>query len=335
MKLARFAKIMLISSCCAAPVFAADTLVQKSPHPSCIFAPVKATSAIQWALNLNANDEVPTSPFEPSNSYSYNYVASGNLFDSLGIEHGINLYFSKSADNTWKTYVYIDGTSIGTGVLTFNENGALTSVEGMRNLTFTPSTGAQSPQIISIDMTCSTQFANDDTVINYSQDGHTEGTSFRAVMKLNACPASTPAATSLVKWNINLNANEVTPDTAFDPRDAGTYNFKTNINIHDSLGAPYRLSMYYVKTGVNSWTAYAYMYLIKLGTGTIKFTSNGSIASVEGLDNINWQPYTGAKSPQYFSVDMTCSTQYGSANKIKEKAWQDGHELASSLKKPA
>ncbi len=335
MKLVTFAKIMLISSLCTTPLFAVNTPVQKKPHQSCIFAPVKATSAIQWAFNLSSNDRVPTSPFEPSNPISYDYLASGNLFDSLGIEHGINLYFAKSADNVWKTYVYIDGTSIGTGALTFNESGVLTSVEGMRNLTFIPTTGAQSPQIISIDLTCSTQVAIPDMIISYSQDGHAEGTSFRAALKLNksfadnACPANTVQATTLVKWNINLNANEVIPDSVFDPRDANSYNFKTNINIHDSLGAPYKLSLYYVKNDVNSWTAYAYMYLIKLGSGTIKFTSNGNLASVEGLDNLNWQPYTGAKSPQYFSIDMTCSTQYGSANKIKEKAWQNGHTLAN------
>jgi len=357
MKLRTISTLILISTCASALLSgkamsanysAPDNLKKNAISNSCIFSSVQATSKVQMAINLSSNDSVPSIPFDPSNELSYNYVANGTIFDSLGIEHTLGFYFVKNNLNSWTAHVLIDGNNnIGTGTLEFSTAGNLTSVTGLNNLSWTPSTGATSPQIFSIDMACSTQVSIADQILSFWQDGHTEGPSFHAVLNANhllnknssesSCLTLHPHATTVVKWHINLNAANFIPESPFNPKDVTSYNYKTEIGVFDSLGAPYYLTMYYVKNGINSWSAYAYMYLTSLGSGKLVFNSDGSLTSVKGLDNLSWLPYSGAESPQFFSIDMTCSTQYGSPSGPEEAPWQNGQGsgLSPFLKKPA
>ncbi|NCA70297.1 MAG: flagellar hook protein FlgE [Sphingobacteriia bacterium] len=64
-----------------------------------------------------------------------------------------------------------------------------------------------------------------------------------------------PRATSEVMISANLDSREALPPVQpFDPDDAETYNSVTSIQVFDSQGNPHTLSMFFIKTDVNSWT---------------------------------------------------------------------------------
>src|SRR5262249_16141178 len=68
-------------------------------------------------------------------------------------------------------------------------------------------------------------------------------------------PAS---ATTTLAAGVNLDANEVVPTLPFDVTNASdTSNFSNNITVYDSLGNAHELTMFYAKTGVNTWDWHA------------------------------------------------------------------------------
>ena len=95
--------------------------------------PAKATSTAALVANLNSTDSVPTTtPLDINNTSSYNSKASMTTYDSLGNEHNLNLYFTKTADNTWTVNVK-DGSAadptadVGSFNMTFDTSGQMTS----------------------------------------------------------------------------------------------------------------------------------------------------------------------------------------------------------------
>lgn len=71
----------------------------------------KASDAGSLSGNLDSgNDIVKVTPFDPAKGDSYNYSTQVNAYDSLGNEHAINVYFVKTADNTWSVYS-VDSTA--------------------------------------------------------------------------------------------------------------------------------------------------------------------------------------------------------------------------------
>ncbi|WP_206950724.1 flagellar hook protein FlgE [Trinickia acidisoli] len=154
--------------------------------PTTNIAPV-ATQNITAQLNLNSQDSVPTvTPFSSTNSSTYNYSTSIQTYDSLGGSQQINMYFVKTAANSWDVYA---GPSTGTisqvGSVGFSSSGALTSTAATApatspatgELTFTvPNTdGSGSPQSLTLNLTGSTQYGGTDGVNNLQQDGYATG----------------------------------------------------------------------------------------------------------------------------------------------------------------
>lgn len=302
---------------------------------SCIFAPVQATSVVKINMNLNANSVVTSGPFNPSDNSTYNFQTNSDLYDSLGVQSTLELFYIRDTVNGWTVHAFVNGTLIGTGKLQFDTAGILTTTDGLNHLIWTPTSSATSPQLFSIDMLCTTQFAYDFEVFSIWQNGHSTVPSFHAALNANyfsshknaserMCFNEYSHATTTVKLHINLDAKNSIPSNPFDPKDTQSYNYTISIWVYDSLGAPYNLSLYYVKNDVNIWKVYAYMYRKSLGSGQLVFNSNGTLSSVTGLGKLSWLPYSGADSPQVFAVDMTCSTQYGAPNNVIENPWQDG-----------
>lgn len=106
--------------------------------------PASATTSGTLVMNLNSTDKVPTiTPFNPTNVDSYNKSVPMTVYDSLGNEHNLNMYYVKSGNNTWN--VYSMDTSTGEvwdpatpkaalTTMTFNSSGVLS---GMTNETVT------------------------------------------------------------------------------------------------------------------------------------------------------------------------------------------------------
>ena len=98
--------------------------------------PASATNSAQLVMNLNSSDDIPTqTPFDPANSDTFNKSVPLTVYDSLGNDHNVKLYYVKTGANTWD--VYNMDTSVTTTAptaplttLTFTPSGALDTVAG-------------------------------------------------------------------------------------------------------------------------------------------------------------------------------------------------------------
>jgi flagellar hook protein FlgE len=136
------------------------------------------TSTVSAALNLNSSDSAPSIAFDPLNPASYNSSTSTTIYDSLGNAHTATFYYRKAAApavNQWQEYLYVDSSAVGgANTLTFDGTGALTGGSpSARSVTWT--SGATTPQAISVDYTGSTQYGSSFAVNNLSQNGYTSG----------------------------------------------------------------------------------------------------------------------------------------------------------------
>ncbi|WP_264316429.1 MULTISPECIES: flagellar hook protein FlgE [Pseudomonas] len=165
----------------------------------------KASTSLSETLNLNSSDTVPTeTPFDASDTDTYNYTFSTDIYDSQGNAHSLSQYFVKTDQNTWTMYVTVDGvnpadptsTTPYTADLTFNSAGVLTAstssdftVDSLGNLTLTDwvpavksaagtmaSNGASAATNgVTIDMSATSQYNATSAVTAKSQDGYAPG----------------------------------------------------------------------------------------------------------------------------------------------------------------
>ena len=67
--------------------------------------PAQASSNLTFTANFNASDDAidrTTVPFDATNSSSYTDSYTTTVYDSLGNEHSVCQYFTKTSDNTGK-----------------------------------------------------------------------------------------------------------------------------------------------------------------------------------------------------------------------------------------
>jgi flagellar hook protein FlgE len=150
--------------------------------------PPVATQNIVAQLNLNSQDTVPTvTPFSATNSQTYNFSTATTTFDSLGGSQEVDLYFVKTAANTWNVFGGPKSGPINQlGTVNFDTSGNLTGTTvtapvtsgGPGLLTFTvPNTdGSATPQTLTLNLQGTTQFGSKDGVNNIQPDGFASGT---------------------------------------------------------------------------------------------------------------------------------------------------------------
>jgi len=154
--------------------------------PTTNIAPI-ATQNITAQLNLNAQDAVPTvTPFVSTNSQTYNYSTSIQTYDSLGGSQQVNMYFVKTATNSWDVYSGpASGTISKVGSVGFSTSGALNATTatapatspatGQISFTIPNSDGSSTPQPITLSLAGTTQYGGADGVNNLKQDGYASG----------------------------------------------------------------------------------------------------------------------------------------------------------------
>lgn len=154
------------------------------------------TSNVDLVANLDSRSTSPTVPFGgPFDAFatpptypdpnSYNATTFTTVYDSLGNEHVLTVYFVKTATpNEWEAHTTIDGvTTSGPETLTFQSNGQFDPATLPVNLNiagWNPLNSAGTPtgadlQTFSINMSKATQFGADFAVSKISQDGFTTG----------------------------------------------------------------------------------------------------------------------------------------------------------------
>ena len=92
----------------------------------------QATTDIDINANLQADDSLITSTFDPTDASTYNYSTSFTVYDSQGSEHTASIYLRKvdstasnASANQWLARMYLDGTSSSDIVTVDRSSGSL------------------------------------------------------------------------------------------------------------------------------------------------------------------------------------------------------------------
>lgn len=136
--------------------------------------PAKATDALSFVANLDANKSVPAVAFDPLVADSYNSTYTTKLYDSQGKEHTLTQYFAKTADNSWNAHYYIDGAASGTQALTFDGAGTLSAPIGKVALSATLAGGVD-PLAIQLDYSGTSQYGSEFSVTSNRATGYSAG----------------------------------------------------------------------------------------------------------------------------------------------------------------
>ncbi|HGY3718931.1 TPA: flagellar hook protein FlgE [Citrobacter gillenii] len=143
--------------------------------------PAQATDSMTFTANFDASDETidrTTVPFDPDNSDTYTDSYTTTVYDSLGNEHSVSQYFTKTADNTWEVNYTFDGAAqsgVPPTTLTFDPNtGKLTDPTTPQTITFT--TDEAAPISMTVDYSDCTQYGSDFSVTTNSATGYASAT---------------------------------------------------------------------------------------------------------------------------------------------------------------
>ena len=127
---------------------------------------------------------------------------------------------------------------------------------------------------------------------------------------------SAATATSTITVSSNLPAGATVPATTpFNPTDPTSYNDASSLTVFDSQGGSHAATIYYVKTGNNTWNANLYIDGNSAGTSALTFNSAGALTSPAN-GNLSFtpvQPTNGATFPATIAVNVTNTTQFGTA----------------------
>ena len=140
----------------------------------------QASAAVKVGVNLDATAAVPP-VFDVTNPNTYNNSTSLTVYDSLGTAHLAEIYYRKSAANTWETHLFVNGSELTpstSGILTFNPDGSLaTPAGGQIGYNAFPMAGAD-PMSLTLNYagtSPTTQFGSKFGVNSLDQDGYTTG----------------------------------------------------------------------------------------------------------------------------------------------------------------
>ena len=141
----------------------------------------KLTTEALVAMNLDSRKGVLTAAgFRANDPTTYHGSTSMSVYDSLGNDHAVALYFVKTAANTWSVFAQADGAAVGAGavgVLNFASDGTIDTATTTLPfaLSIATTNGSVTPLAVDLDFTGSTQFGATTTVNELTQDGYASG----------------------------------------------------------------------------------------------------------------------------------------------------------------
>jgi len=123
---------------------------------------------------------------------------------------------------------------------------------------------------------------------------------------------SNATATSQITMNSNLPAGATVPTNAFSTSDSTSYNAASPVTVYDSQGGSHQATIYYVKTGTNTWNANLYVDGQDAGTQAMTFDAGGNLTTpTSGKLAFNTVTLGNGSSPMTLSLDVTSTTQFG------------------------
>lgn len=138
----------------------------------------QTTTEASLALNLDAEAPGITGAIDPTDPDTYSYSTAFTVYDSLGVEHTLSVYFQKSTTAlTWNMAAYLDGatSALASTSVTFNADGTLASPTTPVNISAALTNGATTPLAFTLDLAGSTQFGSNSGVNSVIQDGRSAG----------------------------------------------------------------------------------------------------------------------------------------------------------------
>ena len=138
-----------------------------------------------------------------------------------------------------------------------------------------------------------------------------------------------PTATKKITAAFNLNSqDDVKAAADFDPTNGNTYNASTSVDAYDSVGGTQKVSVYFTKSGTNSWEAFAgYGDPVsqKTDLGPVTFDSSGNLTSGKTFSfTIPDGASATAGATQTLTLDLSGTTQYGAKSGLAN-LHQDGN----------
>ncbi|WP_284456036.1 flagellar hook protein FlgE [Alloalcanivorax xenomutans] len=136
-----------------------------------------ATTGVDATFNLDAESDIITGAFDPADDDTYSYANTATVYDSLGVQHTMTLYFVKTGENEWAVHSAVDGTvdAANTGELRFNSNGTLDEANStFPDYSFAMNNGADDVTF-GINFDGTTQFGQEFDLGSLDQNGYTAG----------------------------------------------------------------------------------------------------------------------------------------------------------------
>lgn len=140
-----------------------------------VVIPPEPSDSIKVNVNLDPGTPSPSTAFNPNDNLSYNYAITTHVFDSLGESHDLMLYFVKDTNNHWTSYFVSDGKIISSTPVIFNTDGRLQQPEDDISVTLNFDNGSNSPQVLKVSLTASTQFYSPSNTRYATNNGHETG----------------------------------------------------------------------------------------------------------------------------------------------------------------
>lgn len=135
----------------------------------------QATSTAAVEANLNAASTIPVTAFDVTDASTYNFSNGITIYDTLGSQHQLRLYYVRASANTWNLYSQVDGGAATAQTnLVFNSSGVLTG-GGTQAFSLPITGGAATPLNVAMDFSAMTQYGAASNLTNQTQDGFTSG----------------------------------------------------------------------------------------------------------------------------------------------------------------
>lgn len=137
-----------------------------------------ASDKLTYVANLSADWSVPTvTPFDSTDTKSYNSSTVSVVYDSLGVKHTMTQYFVKTGTSAIDVHYTFDGSAVAgpATTLTFDTLGKLTAPAAPVALALGTPAGAAA-LAIDIDYTGTTQYAGEASNTSNAVNGYPSGT---------------------------------------------------------------------------------------------------------------------------------------------------------------
>lgn len=159
--------------------------------------PAQASTEVKVSMNLDSREGVKQfNPLDPENSSNFN--SSITVYDNVGSQRVVTMYFNKLTDGNWQYHAMVDGkdaqggvegtmVEMATGTIQFNQKGQLQQISESAN-SFNFNNGALPGQKIKFNFGESiaeggdgststiTQYGSESSISRHSQDGYSAAT---------------------------------------------------------------------------------------------------------------------------------------------------------------